>query len=436
MCIGPSGEKCVRFATIQHELGHGAGRTGMGAVMGAKNLKAIAVRGTKGLKLSDSKLFLTVAEDLKQAIKLNPTCQEMATHGVSRIQDKMFTLLWDPSMPKPPRQHAIFEKFAPKRDGCHGCPVQCMDQYSAGDVGSGTISCELYNFTAEVDCYDSALSLECAILAQRFGIDCVSVVVIIHWLMEMFAKGIISEKDTDGIPMQWGTREAIRGMLEKIANRDGIGDILAEGILPAAKKFGPAAEELANQVKGIPMAEAWGPESLPLYKGTALSNVVGPRGDTFRARTGAIELNIDMMPLYFDDATAAKATESLLRRAKKIAGTEKAAYRQEYEGKPELVVYFEEVTILCDALSTCKYLSPWNGLPLSPRYQAALFSAGSGEETDEKALFAFARRIRTLERAYEAGEGLTRDVEILPKRFMDKPIEKGKFQGEILVDYR
>ena len=133
-----------------------------------------------------------------------------------------------------------------------------------------------------------------------------------------------------------------------------------------------------------------------------------------------------------DTETAAKTVKSFEKRAEMLTGTQKAARRQAYEGKPALVVYYEDIATLCDSTSTCKYLSPWNGLPFNPRYQAALLSAGSGVETDEEALFEFVGRIRNMERAYEATLGISRAMDVLPKQFMDRPVRQGKFKGEVL----
>ena len=432
-CIGPAGENLVRFASVQHELKHGAGRTGMGAVMGSKNLKAIAVRGTKGLKLAKAEEYLGIAEHLSKVLRANPGCQEMANYGVSRIQDWMNKVMDSQSTEKKLSQHAIFKKFKPKRAGCLGCPIMCMDHYQVEGIGSGVISCHFYaSFVNIVRCSDPAVSLECALVSQRYGVDCVSAGEIISWLMQLYEKGIIRAKDTDGIAMEWGSREAIFGMLKKMTYREGIGDILAEGILAAAKKIGRGSVEYANHVKGVPMAEGWRPETLPRFKGMALAHAVGPRGDVMTARPGAIEVEIEVVPMQFDSHTAEKVIGVYQNRAKAISGTEKAAMRQEYEGKPALVKYFEDITMLCDSLSTCKYVSPWNALPFNPKYQAALFSAGSGVETSEETLFGYAQKLRMLERAYDVREGLTRDRDSLPRQFMDRPIEEGKFKGEVL----
>jgi len=432
-CIGPAGENLVRFASIQSELGNGAGRTGMGTVMGSKNLKAIAVRGTKGVKLADSVEYLTIAENLQQALRENPQCQELARYGTSRNQDNMFNFIWDQAKGKPPSQYAIFTKYKPKRAGCFGCPIQCMDLYDVPGIGSGVISCALYfEFANTVLCYDAALSLECAIVCQRYGIDCISAAKILAWLMELYEKGVITPTDTDGIPMKWGSRAAIRGMLDKIVYRQGIGDILANGILHAIKKIGAGSEEYANQVKGIPMVEVWSPDTLPLLKGMALATAVSSRGDSMTARTAEIEIGAELVPLGLNGEAAGELAKSVREQAKMITGTEKAAMRQEYEGKPALVAYSEDLAILADSLSTCKNMGPFVGRPFSPEYQATLFSAGSGVKTSVDILFEFAKKVRTLERSYDIREGLTRETDTLPKQFMDKPIEKGRFTGEVL----
>jgi len=403
LCIGPGGEKLVRYATIQHGMGHGAGRTGMGAVMGSKNLKAIAVRGTGAIKIADPMQFLAIAQELEKAIKGHPLCQELAQEGVSRYQDR-FAKDLDPTLPG---MHDIYDKFKPKRTGCFGCPVQCMDKYEGEGNLSGVISCELYPaYATLLRCHDVDVSLECAILSQRYGIDCITVSETIHWLMDLYKAGIITADDTDGIPMEMGDATAIRAILDKITFREGVGDILAEGVLAAAEEFGRNTKDYANQIKGMPMVEGHMPEWLPYYKGASLAGAVGARGDTMRS----------MSPVGFEQNVDSQ-------RAMEIAGTEKAADPNEYEGKPELAAYAENVVTICDILSTCKYLCHWfNFHPFDQTFQARLFSAGSGKETTPEKLFEFAEKVRTMERAYEIGEGLHRDQDTLPKSYLDNPI--------------
>jgi aldehyde:ferredoxin oxidoreductase len=430
-CIGPAGENLVRFSTIQHDLGHSASRTGMGAVMGSKNLKAIAVRGTKGIKLADPKKFLAIAAEVEQLVKDNPVSQSMAKEGLSPFQDEFVELADAKSMMGGvvPRMHDVYLKYEPKRAGCYGCPIQCKDHYQAGGARSGVISCQLYaQFVTSLRCFDIDTSLECGILCQRHGLDAVSAGETIHWLMELYEKGIITKEDTDGIPMEWGSPEAIRGMLDKMIFRKGIGNILAEGILPAAKEIGRNSEEYANQVKGMPMPEGTNPDWLPHLKGASLTNAVGPRGETMRGLTAVTEYEFGLQRDNLSPEEAAFLREYF----KQITGTEKAIYPQEYEGKPELVVFFEGLVLLCDMLGICKYLTPFQQWAIFPEHLAGLYSAGSGVETSADDLFKVAHKIRTLERAYEAGEGISREKDTLPKRFIDHPVKQGPVKGAVL----
>jgi len=140
-CIGQAGENRVHFATVQSLLGHGAGRTGPGAVMGSKNLKAVVVRGTKEIPLADPEKYLSIAVDLQHKLRMDPGVQEFQEYGLSRLQDTLGAQYhlnpdWEPSM----QQQDIFLKHKPKSIGCVGCPAQCMDLYPVKASGGGVIS--------------------------------------------------------------------------------------------------------------------------------------------------------------------------------------------------------------------------------------------------------------------------------------------------------
>jgi len=432
-CIGQAGENLVHFATIQSELGHGAGRTGLGAVMGSKNLKAIVVRGTKAITLADPVKYLSVAQEVEQEIRSSPMLQEIHEHGMSKGIDMLHDLTWDPDW-KFARSYALFEKYKPERTGCFGCPMQCMDLYPVGAKGGGAISCTFYEAIYPVRSTDVDVLLECGLWAQRYGVDVVSSMIIIAWVMILFEKGIITAKDTDGISMEWGSREAITGMFKKIVHREGFGDVLADGMLPAAERIGQRAKDYAYQVKGLPLYSSYTPNRLIPFKKQTLGLVVSSRGDTMRI-TESMQLNqvMQLLPLVYGEKRAAEYTVATQQRAKELTGFEKAHLPEEYEGKPELTVYGENIVIINDCLSACKLIHEFSEAgPFSPKYQAELFSAGSGIETSEEMLFELARKVRNLERAYCAREGMTRDTDSLPKSFIDHPIEQGDFKGSVL----
>ena len=269
-------------------------------------------------------------------------------------------------------------------------------------------------------------------LAVRYGVDITGVMRIIGWLMELYEKGIITAEDTDGIPMEWGNQEAIVGTLRKIAFREGFGDVLADGMLPAAARIGRGAIEYANHMKGLPMYEPFAPDTVIPQKGTALAMAMSSRGDTMRARTAVFVEELELMKLIADEKTAAEDKKARIQKVKEIAGSEKAASPEEYEGKPEITVYIEDAVIIADCLSVCKHPGAFLSFPFDEKTQAALLSAGTGIETSAGKLFEFAKKVRNLERAFCAREGMTRDHDSLPKRFMDRPLEEGPHKGWML----
>ena len=449
VCIGPAGENLVRFATIQHELGKAAGRTGMGCVMGAKNLKAIVVRGTKGVNLADPERYLAIAIELQEEMRNHPGVQLRQKLGHSYKQDMAMMRASKGQVPRPVFSCDLFFKYQPKikRVGCFGCPTQCMDLYPVAAKGGGSINCALYVTPIYwVRNTDIELLLECSLMSQRYGIDNVASMALIAWLMELYENGVITAKDTDGIPMEWGSKEAILGMFKKIIYREGLGDVLADGFLPAIKKIGRDSEYYANQLKGVPLYDMHTAEEIVPDKGQALSMVVSSRGDTMKVRALTLEEEeiTELAMLYdygektlqYDDlkegGKGAEWLKATREKIKKIAGTEKASLHEEYEGKPEITIYLEDGIIICDCLSTCKGSGVFLNYPFSEKYQAALFSAGSGVETSIDRLFEFAKRVKNLERAYCVREGMTRETDSLPKRFMDKPLKEGASKGAVL----
>jgi aldehyde:ferredoxin oxidoreductase len=424
VCIGPAGEKLVRFASVQHEMGHGGGRTGLGTVMGSKNLKAIAVHGTKALNLADPDRFLALSAKLKSLVENDPANARKARHGVTPTYDERDDLFMgfgvslvpegaDPRTDVPMTQ-AVPQKFTHKRAGCFGCPVQCMEHYIADEDKTGVISCEFYSvFVHFVRCFDPAVSLEGAIRCQRYGLDAISAGGLITWLMDLYENGIITEDDTDGIPMEWGSPQAIIGMVDKIALRQGIGDILAEGIVKAAAEIGRGSEAYVYQVKGLLMHEHTHPGWSPYLKGACLGIAVGPRCDSLRS---------------FNSYTAVSPHSTIRRGIRESFGIGEEDEPQSYEGKPELVVAAEDLNAIRDMLSMCKWLTN----VITPPHLAELFSMGSGIETTVEDLFDFARRVRTMERAYEAIEGMTSEQDTLPESFFDNPIKSGPWKGAVL----
>jgi len=387
-------------------------------------LKAIAVHGTKGLRLANSAIFLDLATQAKNLVESDPRNKLLSRSGVTPGLDDQ-NEFWlgisvtdvpngvDPRA-NPPKTQAIPQKFSHKRAGCYGCPVQCMEHYLEDEVTKGVISCELYSvFVQQVRCHDSAASLQSAILCQKYGLDAVSTGGMITWLMHLYEQGIITDKDTDGIPMEWGNGQSMIKIIEKIAHREGIGDILAEGIVKASAEIGRGSEAYVYEVKNMIVFDHLHPGWSPYVKAACLAAAVGPRGDNIRS---------------LSSWSAVSRHSSLRDGIEEVAGRKVDSEPDSYEGKPELVIAAEDLITIADMLSVCK----WQVGIYTPRLLAQLFSAGSGIPTSLEDLFNYAKRIRTMERAYEACEGHMSDQDTLPKSFFNNPIKRGIWKGGVL----
>ncbi len=298
-----------------------------------------------------------------------------------------------------------------------------MEAYDVPGVGSGVISCTFYSATGmAIDNRDPEVFLESALYCQKQGIDVAAAGGILAWVMELYERGIITAQDTDGLPMEWGSKEVIIGTLEKIVRREGFGDVLADGVLIGAEKIGRGAEEFAMHCKGLPLFA----ESPITEKGKALAMAVGPRGDHYRGYPiieGGIH-RLDHSEMEGEELKTAK--EKLYQKAEEVCGTRKGAVPDEYEGKPAMVKYSEDTEAITDSVGICKWVTPRLGIDAyKTENQARILSLGLGKEITTDMLFEVADRMRCIERAFSIREGLTREQEKLPKRMYEIETQNG-----------
>ena len=432
LCIGKSGENKVIYSSILTNIGNAAGRNGMGAVMGSKNLKAIAVRGTKGVKVADPENFFDRCIRLHRLLKEAPAYDEYSKRGSLKSMYLSGTSGYAPA-----GNHQVFgwdegpeflkwwEAYGVKRAGCFGCPVQCAEAYTIPGIGSGVVSCQHYiEPTWKIKNNDMMLWWEIVRNCQRYGIDVISITGILSWLMDLYEDGIISKEDTDGIAMNWGERHAIIKMMEKIINREGIGDILADGYKESIRQFGKKTEGYAMHVKNSPL---YAPS--PRFPLIGLEVALGPRGDHMRAfvpfAKGMIRVQVDPTMSVEEKEKTIKAYEAL---AKEISGTKKAAHIMEYEGKAKALIHAEAMISITDLLGVCKYMGIVNFSALNPENLADLLSVGLGREVIPEELITTAERTRNVERAFEVREGLSRKDDTVPEREFNKDIG-GRHKG-------
>jgi aldehyde:ferredoxin oxidoreductase len=255
-CIGPAGENLVVYAMIVHEIENTAAKKGFGAVMGSKNLKAIAVRGTRGLKVADPKTFLALYDEFYYEIakgRASAFAKMVHTEGISRQIAEGYRYAYGDEIPEevpPSPTKEWVSKYMVGPMGCAFCPAQCHQNFSVPGVGNGGAACVAYFGLVLQNMYDATdfeLWWKRTLLANRYGLDHLAIEMIGGWLVELYKRGIITAADTDGIPMERRSDEAITSLIEKIAKREGFGALFADGIVHAARKIGKGYLELADQ---------------------------------------------------------------------------------------------------------------------------------------------------------------------------------------------
>jgi aldehyde:ferredoxin oxidoreductase len=274
--IGPAGEKLVRYAAIIHDVNRAAGRNGLGALMGSKNLKAVAVRGTGQVPVADRARLTAVAKWLADNYKDR---MGWATAGIARgTQDGIDRPGPPGGLPtrnfgKPVFDHIEllrgvrnYEMFFKDRDTCQGCPVRCKqvfqnedeDPYRRLDPVYGGAEYEaMAAFGSCCDVSDNLAVLKANELANAYGLDAISTGVTISFVMECFENGLITAADTGGLEYRWGAGDLVVRSVEMIGRRQGFGDLMAEGVARLSALWGPATEPFNTTVKGqeLPMHE-------------------------------------------------------------------------------------------------------------------------------------------------------------------------------------
>ncbi len=423
-CIGQAGENLVRMANVRTGLKHAAGRTGTGAVMGSKNLKAIAVRGTGGVKIADPEGFMECVkkarervEDLKYTLGAKSPCG--GTYGVLWFTHSDASMqatkhqqsgYWEETEKLDPK--IFHEKYKVKMRGCFACPVNCTPFYIVKDgpykglSGEGPEYEHFASFGSSPANADLLKALKASQLSDRFGLDCDSAGRIISFAMELYERGIISEKDV-GFPLEWGDGGAVIRLIEMISKREGFGNILAEGEVRAAKKIGKAAEKYVLTMKNLEQHEP-----LRSVVGHALAQSVSTRGsDHLRS---AYHAERDMNP----------------KEAKEFGFNPDPL---SYEGKAAGVIFYEHNAALADMLGFCKFFSPWLSVHfLDADLMAKLFSTATGINVDSGTLLKAAERAYNVERAFIVREGARRKDDYPPWREFEEPYKYGPHKGCVL----
>jgi aldehyde:ferredoxin oxidoreductase len=424
LCIGVAGENLVRFANVMTGMKNAAGRSGMGAVMGSKNLKAIAVRGTMDLEIRFPEKALEYNANLLDHIGSTKFAQIMQkwgtmfiygnTNTVGLVRNRNFQLNQQEGG-NIECEH--IEEYSLGTEGCFGCIIHCRHKYLikdgpyAGTYGEGPEYTSQGAFGMEVGCNNFETVLVGNHLVNKYGLDTLETGSMIAWAMELYEKGILTDADTDGLKLEWGNDEAVLEMITRIAERKGLGDILAEGPLRAAEKIGQDSIKYMIHVKGMSNLHS---DERPTPS-LALGIATGSRGsDHLRSRPA-----IDLYHL----------PEELLRKIyggpKPYDGPLSSDYTS-YEGKPRMVQWQEMMYEAIDCAGVCKY----HTIFLSPNLIAfdelsRLIYLNTGLEFTPEEIWDIADRAYTVERLFNIREGLTREHDWLVDPYFDEPTPIG-----------
>lgn len=430
--IGQAGENLVRYANVMTGLKNAGGRTGMGAVFGSKNLKAVAVRGGMDINIAHPMQALEFNKKFIGQItgsKANKTQGTLGTPfiwgatnswGGLRVRNFQSNQMMYADDIEPERIDEICrETIGPHHMvGCFGCQVHCRAQYKipsglyAGEYDEGPEYTSQGAFGSEPECRNVNTILTCNHMVNMWGIDNLEIGSLIAWAMELYEEGILTSKDTDGLELKFGNDEALMEMIRRIVFREGwLGDTLAEGGLRAAEKIGKGSIKYLIHVKGLSNLHSDERATPALALGIATSS----RGsDHLRSRPA-----IDLYHL----------PEKLLR---KIYGSPVkydgplSSEHTEYVGKAWQVFWQEMCYMGVDCLGICKYHTTFLGATL-PNFEdwPKVLYYNTGLEFTPIELWAVAERCYNLERLFNIREGLTREQDWLVDRYFDEPAPAG-----------
>jgi aldehyde:ferredoxin oxidoreductase len=420
LCIGQAGENLVKFAFAIAQDERVAAETGMGCVMGSKNLKAIAVRGSKSVKVARPEKYYEIVKKWYEDVPkqhLSPLHESIGSPYLIKVFNQVFNLGIKNSQqlhgPEEELKKLYADDHVPKylvrNIACFSCGHACQkflmitDGPYAGEKGMRPEYGCTASLCTQLGVFDFAFSLKATNLANQLGIDAQEAGPTMAMAFECYQRGILTKKDTGGLKLEWGNKEVILELLRKIAYREGFGDVLAEGCLNAAKKIGKGAEKYAYHIKGKSH-----PDRLTAYIPCVLGFALASRGwDHLR---GSVFPHI---------------TPSL--------GPPKFWHYDPMYAK--VVTDREHVDTGADALEICKWLTEFElmaeGSGGVPR-MAEVLSALTGVEFSEDRLHKVCDRIYNVERAYLLRMGLRRDDDVAPHHFYDQPIPEGPSKGMTL----
>lgn len=408
-CIGPAGEKLVKCAAIMNDKSRAAGRTGVGAVMGSKNLKAVVVSTTKNdVEINDEDAFNEAIKECRQLIKedgvtgeglpalgtkvLDNIINENGMYPSNNFQKAMFEDIDEVS------GEALVEKgYLKKRGACFHCPIACARIVTLpnGRKGEGPEYESGWSLGALCGVKDLFAITEANFMCNDLGLDTISAGVTIATFMELYEKGLVKKDELGKGPEPvWGSSESVVYYINKMGYREGIGDKLADGSFRLAESYGHPEYSMSVKKQELP---AYDPRGV---QGQALAYATTNRGGC-HVRAYLIAPEILAHPEKIDP--------------------------QEIESKPQWVKVFQDLTAVIDSAGLCLFTS----FAMGAEQYAKLISAATGFDMDADETLKAGERIWNLEKQFNLAAGITPEEDTLPERLLNDPIPEGPNKGQV-----
>ncbi len=405
LCIGPAGEKLSKIAAVMNDINRAAGRSGVGAVLGSKNLKAIVVKGSSKPTIANPDKLKEVTKAARQNIKDNGvTGQGLPTYGTAVLVNIIneggvfptnnFQTTYFDKAENISGEH-LAENFLIKRESCFACPIACGRYAKADDIEGGGPEYEtIWAFGAACGVSDMKEVIKANYWCNELGLDTISAGVTIAAAMELYQRGKIKDNDIDeGLSLKFGDAKSMVEWTKKMGNREGmIGDKMAEGSHRMGEHFG--MPEVAMAVKKLELP-AYDPRGI---QGQGLQYATSNRGGC-HVRGYMISPEILGLPQKLD--------------------------RFAIDGKAEWVKIFQDLTAYIDSAGLCLFTS----FAIDAKGYADMISAVIGQEFSDADILEAGDRIWNLERNYNLKAGIDPSQDTLPKRLLEDPIPDGPSKG-------
>ncbi len=419
-CIGPGGENLVKYACVINEKTRAAGRTGMGAVMGSKNLKALAARGKEAPKIAKEAEFKEVSKrqyDLLNESMLKVGFESFGTnmlidivHARGALPTRNFqTGVFDQF--EEISSQALSDKVLDSQINCFACPIACGRATSIkkgpweGEKGEGPEYESNVMLGSNCGIGDMEAITKANFLCNDYGLDTISTGVVIGFAMECYEKGILTKEQAGGLEIKFGDADMLVELTEKIGKREGVGDLLAEGTRLMAQKLGQGSIKFAMQVKGLELP-AYDPRAAKIC---GLGYATAIRGGDHMAGYVQGPALIDTPFLVIDDSKIEDAFEVNPAEAHVLVDQENA------------LTFF-------DLAGCCKFM----GFLLKAEEWVELVATSTGWDFDVKDFRKTGERVYNLVRAFNIREGITRADDNLPARFTEEPLPEGPAKGMVI----